>query len=167
MPNAHDAASRKSLLALPIVLLAACSNERAARTEPLPSPAAAAEAVVDDTATAAPRAPETERPLHARDPFADVEMALALSLDVDDEKDPLARVPLDRVRVRGVVLQATPLALVEDRDGKGHVVRLGDALGDRGGRVRRITGDGVVVEEIVRVWNGEVSRVAHVLAVGG
>lgn len=160
MPIARFAAALPCLFAC----LPACSSERAARTDPPPSPPHVE--VVDDEASAPPTVDEPERGPLARDPFADVEMALALSVDDGEPEDTLARIPLDRLHVRGVVVQATPLALVEDREGKGHVVRLGDALGDRGGRVRRITQGGVVVEEILRAWNGDVSRVSHVLTVG-
>jgi hypothetical protein len=100
-----------------------------------------------------------------RDPFVEIS-ARAGVVEIDANTPPLARVPLEDIRVRGVVLQATPLALAEDPEGKGHVLRVGDAVGTQGGRIDAIDPNGVVVTETRRTWTGEVTRVSFRLPLG-
>lgn len=62
-------------------------------------------------------------------------------------KTALERIPLDRLRLVGIVEQAAPLALLEDDGGHGHVVRIGTRVGTEGGTVKRIERGRLVVEE--------------------
>ncbi len=66
---------------------------------------------------------------------------------------------LDQYRLTGVVTGTSqPKAMVEDPDGKGHVVQVGSRLGKRSGTVTRITSEGLVVTEEFRAPTGEKVR---------
>jgi hypothetical protein len=122
-------------------------------TEPAPPPA---EAVPDAPGPHTVRAPEREiapapppPPTIERDPY---ESYLSV-VDRHDEGAPrtkLETIPLDRLRVVGVVQQTAPVALLEDDSGEGHMVRIGTRVGTAGGLVTAITRKDIVVEEHFR-----------------
>ena len=88
--------------------------------------------------------------INKRDPFR------SYLADMDKGKDkrgPLAdteRFDLSQYRLTAVVSGTTsPRAMVEDPEGVGHVLKMGSKLGKNGGRVTRISGQGIrVIEEV-------------------
>lgn len=70
----------------------------------------------------------------------------------------LERFPLDELRLVGVLLNATPVALIETPDGEGHAVRIGARVGTHRGEVRAILPGGVVLEERLRDGLGRLLR---------
>jgi Tfp pilus assembly protein PilP len=82
-------------------------------------------------------------------PAGDADLASApFSLPPPAEpQSPLERIPLAELRLAGVVLSDSPTALVEDVSGRGHLVRVGTAIGTAGGRVLAISDQELVVEE--------------------
>ena len=109
-----------------------------------------------------PEDPYSYSPVGKRDPFrsylADLEAQIA-----EDDRRPLGeteRFELGQFTLTGIVTgTAQPKAMMEDPDGTGHVLRIGSRLGKRGGRVARITREGIVVVEEFRAPTGERIRV--------
>jgi len=67
---------------------------------------------------------------------------------------------LDQYKLTGLVTGTSqPLAMVEDPNGVGHGLRIGDRIGKQGGIVRRITKRAVIVREQSRNALGEVNAV--------
>lgn len=138
-----------SLLCTTTLGSAACQDEPAtvavvvATAAPAPS---AGEAVAEPE----PAVPEVETRLADRDPF--------FSAFVHDDEDPLdprlpplARMELASLSLVGVVSGvATPVALLEDKQGIGYRARVGDPIGREGGVVKAIDARGLVVEERLR-----------------
>jgi type IV pilus assembly protein PilP len=94
--------------------------------------------------------------INKRDPFR------SYLADMDKGKDkrgPLAdteRFDLSQYRLTAVVSGTTsPRAMVEDPDGVGHVLKMGSKLGKNGGRVTRISSQGIRVIEEFRAPTGQ------------
>lgn len=98
----------------------------------------------------------------ARDPFEEY----LSEPDGEAGAAALERFSLDELRLVGVTLGATPLALVEDPTGAGHVARIGARIGTSGGQLKAILADRVLVEERMRTWHGRVVRQDRVLSLG-
>lgn len=118
-----------------------------------------------------PEAATTEKPkkiefsyssIGKRDPFRsyladvqDLDQALTTRIIEDTE-----RFELDQYRLTGLITAtAQPKALVEDPQGKGHVLRLGSRLGKNGGRVTKITNEAIIITEEYRDPTGARIRV--------
>ncbi len=72
-------------------------------------------------------------------------------------RTPLQRYELDQLKLVAVIWGiANPTAMVEAPDGKGYSIKKGDLIGSRGGRVKRIEKDKIVVEERFTEDGGEV-----------
>jgi len=85
-----------------------------------------------------------------RDPYADVRQQLG-GAPLPDAVTPLQRLSLDQLRLVGVVSGvATPKAMVEGPDGRGHTLKVGTLVGRNFGVVKRISSDRVVIEERYR-----------------
>jgi len=87
-----------------------------------------------------------------RDPFRSYLKDLTEELKKDDDAGQRrARAVTERFRLEQYRLTALitgtsrPHAMVEDPNGSGHILRIGSRLGRNGGRVTRITGQGVTV----------------------
>jgi Tfp pilus assembly protein PilP len=100
-------------------------------------------------APAAPVASTPPPPSVQRDPYESYFSTVADGEGVPGQTA-LERIPLDRLRLVGIVQQAAPLALLEDDGGQGHVVRIGTLVGTDGGRVKAIGKDRLVIEETFR-----------------
>ena len=94
--------------------------------------------------------------INKRDPFR------SYLADMDkgtDKRGPLAdteRFDLSQYRLTAVVSGTTsPRAMVEDPDGVGHVLKMGTKLGKNGGRVTRISSQGIRVIEEFRAPTGQ------------
>ena len=69
---------------------------------------------------------------------------------------PLCRWDLDQLKLVGVISgMSNPMAMVEDPQGVGYVIRRNSFMGKKGGRVTQIKHDSVVVTEIVRGGDGK------------
>ena len=148
------------------VLLFAASACDSTPVAPRPAPArkpapAAAEAATEAEGEKAAVAVEYQySPVGKRDPFRSV-FDLAEVLAKDSEVDPDCGVPcqweLDQLRLVAVVSGvASPLAMVEDPEGRGHMIRRGSHLGKRSGRVSEIRRDRIVITELLRDKQGQV-----------
>lgn len=97
-----------------------------------------------------------------RDPFKSylAELNEAKASKQQRKKQPTEEYKLDQYRLTGLVTGTSrPRAMVEDPNGRGHVVHIGTRLGKDGGIVTRITPTGIVVTEQFRAPTGEVVRV--------
>ncbi|NJK89764.1 MAG: pilus assembly protein PilP, partial [Myxococcales bacterium] len=97
--------------------------------------------------------PYAYSPIGSADPFRnlfDVEEARN-----EDELTELQRFELDQLRLVAVVSRiATPYAMVEDPQGKGHTLTRGTLIGKNWGQVAQIREDCVVVREEYRDYTG-------------
>lgn len=142
-------------LALGALCWAACGED--------PAPKAAAPAVKKAAAAAPKDAPAeaTTRilyeyaynPLGKRDPFRPyVEQQRAGDGDRSPCNEPLCQWDLDQLNLVAVVSgDANPLAMLEDPQKTGHIVRRETRVGKQGGKVTQILRDCLVVTEY---WNG-------------
>ena len=141
-------------------VLSGCGKEEAA------APAPAATKTVQKAA--APQQAQEAGPLFSyspvgkRDPFysyiADLESAQEAV--AQRKHEPTEAFELDQYRLTGIVTgTAQPRAMVEDPEGKGHVIKIGSRLGKRGGVVTRISPDGLLVTEEFRTPTGDKVRV--------
>ncbi|MBS2026773.1 MAG: pilus assembly protein PilP [Deltaproteobacteria bacterium] len=160
---------RRALLTLLLpATLAACGNDA---PRPAPKPAAAAPAAPKpaETAAATPAASGDAAPAFVyayipsgkRDPFRNP----LDELSANDRNGaviqtacnaPLCKWDLDQLKLVGVVSgMSNPLAMVEDPQGVGYLVRRNSFMGKKGGRVTQIKHDSLVVTEIVRGGDGK------------
>lgn len=80
-----------------------------------------------------------------RDPFTPFERPTVAAGDA-----PLQRFALEQLKLRGVLLTASPRALLEGPDGSSHVARVGDWIGTSWGRIAAIGPGGITVVEKFR-----------------
>lgn len=109
-----------------------------------------------------PRVPEAYS-YDARDRRNPWESYLARAEAQPEGTGVLERFSLEELRLVGVVVGATPLALLETPDGEGHGVRIGARVGTFRGQVRDIRPSGLVVEEHLRDGIGRVFRRERVI----
>lgn len=89
-----------------------------------------------------------------RDPFASV---LSDEPVDDGDRTALERVKLEELTLTGLVVgTATPKAMFQTPDGRGHFARIGDGVGKNRARIARITPRGVVV---IDEWRDAIGRV--------
>jgi len=143
------------------LILSACGDDVA----PAPRSAAKAAAPAPKKAEAEPveaAAGEVEyaySPAGKRDPFRSVldELVVVEAPVADVSCGPLCVWELDQLRVVAVVSgQASPVAMVEDPAGKGHLLRRGMSIGKRSGKITDIRRDRLVVTEFLRGPQGQV-----------
>jgi len=100
-----------------------------------------------------------------RDPFKtflQLKSSLASTQKEPKILTPLQRYDLDQLKIVGTIIGlATQDALVEDDAGKGYIVRVGDLIGNQGGKVAEVQKDRIVVEEVYQdyVGNRQVRRI--------
>jgi len=148
-------------------VLAACGSPPAA-PKPAPKPAPK----VAKTAEAEPAAPPPEEQysytaIGKRDPFRSPLDDLIIAGQAESQC-PLCKWEIDQLRLVAVVTgTGNPVAMVEDPDGVGHVVRQGTEVGRRNGKVTTIRRDEVVVAELAHdpfgkaISNKTVLKIAH------
>ena len=96
-----------------------------------------------------------------RDPFTSI-----LESEVTQyagDRTPIERVPLDAIKLAGVVDDASPRALITLPDGSSHVLRVGDVVGEHFGVVKAIGHGRVVVVEHFHNAIGASFASTHVL----
>jgi type IV pilus assembly protein PilP len=143
---------RKLALASLAALAAGCGSPPP--KAPPPKPPAAPVAPKAPDAVAAPAAAPVEAkdayvysPIGKRDPFRNPLDDMVTSRAIESHC-PLCRWSVDQLKLVAVVTgTANPLAMVEDPDGIGHMVRQGTQVGKNSGKVTAIRRDQVVIAE--------------------
>ncbi len=145
---------------LAVALLACTEEEPSGPAAPSPSVARekAQAAVIEEQAMGQ----YSYTPVGKRDPFysylSDVEATAQSSRQRRLEATEMYE--LDQYRLTGLVTGTSqPRAIVEDPEGKGHRIEIGNRIGKRGGVVTRITGEGLVVTEEILTPAGDRVRV--------
>jgi type IV pilus assembly protein PilP len=145
-----------------LVLVAACASLLAACGSPPPPPrrappaaAVAPKPVTDDEVNPQVAANiYVYSPIGKRDPFQNQSVQQQgfgrSSANPGRVKTPLEKWPLDQLKLSLTVTgTATPMAMVEDPDRRGWPVRIGDFIGQNGGKVTGIHRDEIVVTETI------------------
>jgi Tfp pilus assembly protein PilP len=93
-----------------------------------------------------------------RDPFRS--FLSTTQVEVVDEnmaKDPKRRYEVRQYALTGIMWDMEPpVALVEDPEGIGHVVEIGEYLGNKWGKVREIKDNTVIIVEEIKTTDGEI-----------
>jgi len=137
-------------LALGALVLGCGSPPPAKPPPPKPPAAAAPPAAKPPEAAAAPvevKDAYVYSPIGKRDPFRNPLDDMVTSRAIESHC-PLCRWAVDQLKLVAVVTgTANPLAMVEDPDGIGHIVRQGTQVGKNSGKVTAIRRDQVVIAE--------------------
>jgi type IV pilus assembly protein PilP len=156
--------AKRILICAALLALAGCGDS------PPPAPAAP-----KPTAAAAPKKPEpaaTDKPSESgptveyayspvgkRDPFRSIIEDVNKPQEGENVRPdcgPLCKWELEQLRLVAVISGVTnPLAMVEDPNGRGYVVRRGTFVGKRNGKVTQIRSGELVVTEIYRDQMGK------------
>jgi type IV pilus assembly protein PilP len=166
MKRARPSALHLVLLASAGLAMGCDSEEDAPPPPPAKAPAAAAAAPAAAPAGALPGEAPTVYTYNAvgkRDPyrsyFAEVDEEAAQAAGTQSE---LQRFDIDQLKLVGVVVgTATPIAMVEDPTGLGHVVREGTLMGKHWGQVKHIRRGEIIIQEEFRDFTGR--RVSHLV----
>ena len=150
---------RFALAASAVLALTGCSGQQAAppavTPAAAPKPAAAAPAASARDGGVADSTPYvySYNPLAKRDPFRSlVEEVRAPNGENTVCNEPLCQWDLDQLTLVGVVTgEANPLAMVEDPQGRGYLIRRSTRMGKQGGKVTQILRDTITVTEY---WTG-------------
>jgi type IV pilus assembly protein PilP len=140
----------------PAAAPAPAAKPAAAKT---PEPAAAADAA--DGGTAVPAPPPVPvyayNPLGKRDPFRTPAQEEGPKAQGDNTcSEILCQWDLDQLSLVAVVTgEANPFAMVEDPQGRGHIVRRGQRIGKQGGKVSQILRDSLTVTEYWQAPDGK------------
>ena len=137
------------------VVLGACGSPPPPPRRAAPPAAAAAKPVTDDEIN--PQIPANiyvYSPIGKRDPFQNqsvVQQGFGRSAaNPGRVKTPLEKWPLDQLKLSLTVTgTAAPMAMVEDPERRGWPVRIGDFIGQNGGKVTGIHRDEIVVTETI------------------
>ena len=137
------------------LLLAACGSPPPPPRRAAPPAASAPTAAADDDLK--PQIPANiyvYSPIGKRDPFENQavrQMAFGRApANPGRVKTPLEKWALDQLKLAMTVTgTATPMAMVEDPDHRGWPVRIGDFIGQNGGKVTGIHRDDIVVTETI------------------
>lgn len=144
------------------LVLASCGDDEAPAPPPAPKAAAPAPKKPEAKAaeeTAAEVVEYSYSPAGKRDPFRSPtdELVVVEAPAADPNCGPLCAWELDQLRVVAVVSgQASPVAMVEDPSGKGHLLRRGMSIGKRSGKITDIRRDRLIVTEFQRGPKGQV-----------
>lgn len=145
-----------SLAALSFVL-AACGDDAPPPAAPIVPTAAKKKVEPVATAVVASQVDYVYDAINKRDPFRGTMMDASRERVVDSGggtsapcDDPLCRLDLDELAVVAVVSgDANPLAMVEDRQGVGYIVRRNTKIGKDGGKVTQVLRECIVVTSFV------------------
>jgi len=137
------------------LLLAACGSPPPPPRRAAPAPAPAPNPVTDDELKAQiPANIYVYSPIGKRDPFQNQSVTQQgfgrAAVNPGRVKTPLEKWPLDQLKLALTVTgTATPMAMVEDPERRGWPVRIGDFIGQNGGKVTGIHRDELVVTETI------------------
>jgi type IV pilus assembly protein PilP len=143
-----------------LLALAACGQPVAPPPSPKPSPAAkpAQPAASTRLPELGPTVEYAYSPVGKRDPFRSAIDEKAGPSEATDRPDcgPLCKWELEQLRLVAVISGVSnPLAMVEDPNGRGYIVRRGTFVGKRNGKVTQIRSGEVVVTEIYKDQMGK------------
>lgn len=153
-------------LALAALALAGCGEDAPAPAAAPAAPAAPkkpAAAAATPEAAAAPVVPYqyAYNPLGKRDPFRSPLEELrqgSQGAQVEACNEPLCQWDLDQLVLVAVVTgDANPIAMVEDPQGRGYIVKRNTKIGKQGGKVTQILRDSVTVTEFWTAPDGKVN----------
>lgn len=148
------------------LLFAGCGGDAPApATQQTPATPAAAAQKKAAAPEAAPAAVSTYQyaynPLGKRDPFRSPLEDLknqAQGSQVESCNDPLCQWDLDQLILVAVVTgDANPIAMVEDPQGRGYIIKRNTKIGKQGGKVTQILRDSVTVTEFWTAPDGKVN----------
>ena len=155
--------ANRVLIAAALLGLMACGE--APPPAPAAKPAAAAapkkaeQASTDKPADAAPTVEYAYSPVGKRDPFRSIIDDVNKPQEGESTRPdcgPLCKWELEQLRLVAVISGVSnPLAMVEDPNGRGYVVRRGTFVGKRNGKVTQIRAGELVVTEIYRDQMGK------------
>ncbi|WP_205507680.1 pilus assembly protein PilP [Myxococcus vastator] len=117
-------------------------------------------APVEAVAQQVPTHSYTYNPVGKRDPFRSPieDLGPVNANPVASCSEPLCAFDLDQLKLVAVVTgDASPMAMVEDPAGRGHIVRRNTRMGRQGGKVTQILRDSVTVTEVFS-GNGEIIK---------
>ena len=148
---------RYILLAAAFALSACGDDEEAAPTVTKKDGDAAPK---DDVVAEAPKQQDlsyTYNAVNRRDPFKTYFDELSQNEQQDQTNlTELQKIDLDKLKLVAVVGgTATPMAMVEAPDGRGHTVKIGTLVGKRLGQVKHIRRGEIVVQEEFRDFTGK------------
>lgn len=137
-----------------LLVLAACgSPPPPPRRAAAPAAPVAPKPMEDELKPVAPTNIYVYSPIGKRDPFQNMVATQAgvTHLEVKGRaKTPLEKWALDQLKLSLTVTgTATPIAMVEDPEHRGWTVRLGDFIGQNGGKVTGIHRDEIIVTETI------------------
>ncbi|WP_194858636.1 pilus assembly protein PilP [Myxococcus sp. AB056] len=156
----------KATMTTAMLALALASCEEAPPPAPTPAkpkvaaPAPVKEVPSESEAQKAPDLAYTYNPVGKRDPFRSPieDLGPVNANPVAACNEPLCSFDLDQLKLVAVVTgDASPVAMVEDPAGRGHIVRRNTRMGRQGGRVTQILRDSVTVTEVFS-GNGEIIK---------
>lgn len=157
---------RNHLLLVPLLgMVWACGGstpkKAPARAQAAKAQKPEAPAAIDPAGELEPLAVDfTYQPAGKRDPFRsyfDTYDSSPLIPMANEDCGILCQYDIDQLRVTAIVSGvASPLAMVEDPDGRGHMVRRGHFVGKRNGKISEIRRDRVVITELLRNPQGQV-----------
>lgn len=139
-------------LAAAAALFAACGSSAPPPRRALPPPPPVKLAEDDAAANQQPQTIYVYTPIGKRDPFQNVYAVKEVTqVKMPGRKPtPLQRWSLDQLKLTMAMTgTSTPLAMLEDPDGRGWPVRLGDFVGQNWGKVTSIQKDQIVVTETI------------------
>ena len=139
--------------AVTFCLAAACGSPPPPPRRAPPPAAAAPKPIDEEVKEAAPTNIYVYSPIGKRDPFQNqIAVQTGIShIEVKGRaKTPLEKWALDQLRLSLTVTgTASPMAMVEDPERRGWTVRIGDFIGQNGGKVTGIHRDEVIVTETI------------------
>lgn len=152
---------KKSLIVMFVVEVGwGCGSEAPppkVTTSPEAAAVAANNAANDTNKESSPSAEEVAyvySPIGKRDPFRSIYDDFQQE-DDGEQLTELQKFELDQLKLVAIVSRiATPYAMVEDPEGKGHTLTRGKLIGKNWGRVSQITADCVVIKEEYRDYTG-------------
>jgi type IV pilus assembly protein PilP len=152
-------AFRKTVL-VALLAAAACGEPPPAAPKPPPAPPPKkAEVAAEKPVEAAPSIEYAYSPVGKRDPFRsiiDEANKPSESEAVRPDCGPLCKWELEQLKLVAVISGiSNPMAMVEDPNGRGYIVRRGTFVGKRNGKVTQIRSGEVVVTEIYKDQMGK------------
>ena len=144
---------KPSLPIAALLFVAACGGPPPPPPRRMAAPPTPVKPMEDDSAAVkAPTNIYVYSPIGKRDPFQNVFQAQGVSAlrPAGHKQGPLEKWPLDQLKLEMTVTgTSNPLAMVEDPNHRGWPVRLGDFIGQNGGKVTGIHRSDLVITETI------------------
>jgi Tfp pilus assembly protein PilP len=116
-----------------------------------------AASILKDRVLAGPEANYTYSSLGKRDPFMSPFEVPKICPPISKDASPLERVPVEKLTVKAICWNKKGFrAMIITPDGRGYTVKTGEPVGDKQGRITRITENRVYVTENIKDILGDV-----------